>query len=204
MVECAGPGTPDSEFHLNVLLRISPCCSASYFDSQREDRLPFSLKWNRSPPGMLWIPSGAGRGRAVGSCYRCSPPPPAFFVSSVPEVLFFPRYLMAGLGSSSEDEGDSHSESGEEETPKLPRKVRRPDPAGRGCWESPGSAVRPQPPCFCPLLVVHSLTLPLTSPSPPSSAAPGQSQDPGSRTQLTPKTTNSKRHQSTLTRTPGQ
>ncbi|KAL1769578.1 DNA repair protein XRCC1 isoform X1 [Sigmodon hispidus] len=32
------------------------------------------------------------------------------------------RYLMAGLGSSSEDEGASHSESDEEETPRLPRK----------------------------------------------------------------------------------
>lgn len=39
------------------------------------------------------------------------------------------RYLMAGLGSSSEDEGDSHSESGEDEAPKLPQK--RPQPKAK-------------------------------------------------------------------------
>lgn len=188
--ECAFENFP---LLLGILLRF-PKGRPSPLFSQMEQISP----WHAVDPFWSW------EGQGSGFLLPPSRPPSAFFVSSVPEVLFFPRYLMAGLGSSSEDEGDSPSESGEEETPKLPRKVRRPDPAGRGCWESPGSAVQPQPPRFCPLLVVHSLTLPLTSPSPPSSAAPGQSQDPGSRTQLTPKTTNSKRHQSTLTRTPGQ
>ncbi|XP_007941308.1 DNA repair protein XRCC1 [Orycteropus afer afer] len=35
------------------------------------------------------------------------------------------RYLMAGPGSSSEDEGDSHSNSSGDDAPKLPHKVRR-------------------------------------------------------------------------------
>lgn len=64
-------------------------------------------------------PSGAGEGAGTVDSY----PHTQFFLSSVPEAGFSPRYLMAGLGSSSEDEGDSHSESGEDETPKLPHKV---------------------------------------------------------------------------------
>lgn len=70
-------------------------------------------------------PSGAGEGAGTVDSY-CLPPPHThtqFFLSSVPEAGFSPRYLMAGLGSSSEDEGDSHSESAEDETPKLPHKV---------------------------------------------------------------------------------
>lgn len=73
-------------------------------------------------PGMLWIPLVLGRGQGQW-IPTASPPHTQFFLSSVPEAGFSPRYLMAGLGSSSEDEGDSHSESAEDETPKLPHKV---------------------------------------------------------------------------------
>lgn len=38
----------------------------------------------------------------------------------------FPRYLMAGPDSSSEDEGGPHSGSSEDEAPQLPQKVRCP------------------------------------------------------------------------------
>lgn len=68
-------------------------------------------------------PSGAGEGAGTVDSYCLPPPHTQFFLSSVPEAGFSPRYLMAGLGSSSEDEGDSHSESAEDETPKLPHKV---------------------------------------------------------------------------------
>lgn len=54
------------------------------------------------------------------------------------------RYLMAGLGSSSEDEGDSHSESGEDEAPKLPRK--RPQPKAKTQAAGPSSPPRPPTP----------------------------------------------------------
>ncbi|XP_076785616.1 DNA repair protein XRCC1 isoform X4 [Arvicanthis niloticus] len=54
------------------------------------------------------------------------------------------RYLMAGLGSSSEDEGDSHSESGEDDTPKLPRK--RPQPKAKTQAAGPNSTPRPPTP----------------------------------------------------------
>ncbi|XP_029387923.1 DNA repair protein XRCC1 isoform X1 [Mus pahari] len=54
------------------------------------------------------------------------------------------RYLMAGLGSSSEDEGDSHSESGEDETPKLPRKW--PQPKAKTQAAGPSSPPRPPTP----------------------------------------------------------
>ncbi|XP_032750105.1 DNA repair protein XRCC1 [Rattus rattus] len=54
------------------------------------------------------------------------------------------RYLMAGLGSSSEDEGDSHSESGEDEAPKLPRK--RPQPKAKTQAAGPSSPSRPPTP----------------------------------------------------------
>lgn len=52
------------------------------------------------------------------------------------------RYLMAGLGSSSEDEGDS--ESGEDEAPKLPRK--RPQPKAKTPAAGPSSPPRPPTP----------------------------------------------------------
>ncbi|XP_031241525.1 DNA repair protein XRCC1 isoform X2 [Mastomys coucha] len=51
------------------------------------------------------------------------------------------RYLMAGLGSSSEDEGDSHSESGEDEAPKLPRK--RPQSKAKIQAAGPSPPLRP-------------------------------------------------------------
>lgn len=54
------------------------------------------------------------------------------------------RYLMAGLGSSSEDEGDSHSESGEDEAPKLPQK--RPQPKAKTQAAGPSSPPRPPTP----------------------------------------------------------
>ncbi|XP_052617535.1 DNA repair protein XRCC1 isoform X1 [Peromyscus californicus insignis] len=54
------------------------------------------------------------------------------------------RYLLAGLGSSSEDEGDSHSESGEEETPKPPRK--RPQAKAKTEAAGPSSPQRPPTP----------------------------------------------------------
>lgn len=66
-------------------------------------------------------PSGAGEGAGTVDSYCL--PPHTVLSYSVPEAGFSPRYLMAGLGSSSEDEGDSHSESAEDETPKLPHKV---------------------------------------------------------------------------------
>ncbi|XP_075845277.1 DNA repair protein XRCC1 isoform X1 [Microtus pennsylvanicus] len=54
------------------------------------------------------------------------------------------RYLMAGLGSSSEDEGDSPSESGEDETPKLPHK--RPQAKAKTQAAGPSSPKRPPTP----------------------------------------------------------
>ncbi|XP_028638387.1 DNA repair protein XRCC1 isoform X2 [Grammomys surdaster] len=68
------------------------------------------------------------------------------------------RYLMAGLGSSSEEEGDSHSESGEDDPPKLPRKVwcpnrdkqallpQRPQPKAKTQAAGPNSTPRPPTP----------------------------------------------------------
>ncbi|KAH0507129.1 DNA repair protein XRCC1 [Microtus ochrogaster] len=53
-------------------------------------------------------------------------------------------YLMAGLGSSSEDEGDSPSESGEDETPKLPHK--RPQAKAKTQAAGPSSPKRPPTP----------------------------------------------------------
>lgn len=73
-------------------------------------------------PGMLWTPLVLGRGQGQW-IPTASPLPPTVLSYSVPEAGFSPRYLMAGLGSSSEDEGDSHSESAEDETPKRPHKV---------------------------------------------------------------------------------
>ncbi|VTJ54892.1 Hypothetical predicted protein [Marmota monax] len=52
------------------------------------------------------------------------------------------RYLMAGPGSSSEDEGGSHSGSSEDEAPKLPRKAKTKTPQGAG----PNSPQRPPTP----------------------------------------------------------
>ncbi|KAM7340128.1 hypothetical protein ACRRTK_000743 [Alexandromys fortis] len=54
------------------------------------------------------------------------------------------RYLMAGLGSSSEDEGDSPSESREDETPKLPHK--RPQAKAKTQAAGPSSPKRPPTP----------------------------------------------------------
>lgn len=63
---------------------------------------------------------GGQSGRWPQDSY-CSPPLQRS--RSVPEARLLPRYLMAGPGSSSEDEGDSHSDSAEEGAPTLPRKV---------------------------------------------------------------------------------
>lgn len=48
----------------------------------------------------------------------------------------FPRYLMAGPDSSSEDEGGPHSGNSGDEAPQLPQKVRCPlTRCGRVSWE---------------------------------------------------------------------
>lgn len=48
----------------------------------------------------------------------------------------FPRYLMAGPDSSSEDEGGPHGGSSGDEAPQLPQKVRCPlTSSGRVYWE---------------------------------------------------------------------
>lgn len=154
--------------------------------------------WHAVDP--LWSWEGQGSG------FLLPPPPPPQRSSSVQCLR-----SCSSLGTSWQVSAPAVRTRGtltvramKKKLPSSPERSDAPTRPGGGAGSRPGSAVRPQPPRFCPLLVVHSLTLPLTSPSPPSSAAPGQSQDPGSRTQLTPKTTNSKRHQSTLTRTPGQ
>ncbi|CAO2626505.1 DNA repair protein XRCC1 [Lemmus lemmus] len=54
------------------------------------------------------------------------------------------RYLMAGLGSSSEDEGDAHSESGEDETSRLLHK--RPQAKAKTQAAGPSSPKRPPTP----------------------------------------------------------
>lgn len=145
---------------------------------------------------MTWGPSGWEGSEGNRSRISYYIPTPSDLPVLCLRPSSSPRYLMAGLGSSSEDEGDSHSESGEDDTPKLPRKVWCPYRAKQGLPSYPCFLLLPPAGCQQPYCS--------TSPNPPSSAAPAQSQDPGSRTQLNPEATNPRRDQSTITRTPEQ
>lgn len=61
--ECAFENFP---LLLGILLR---------FPKGRPSPLALFSQMEQISPGMLWTPSGAGRGRAVGSCYRRPVPP---------------------------------------------------------------------------------------------------------------------------------
>jgi hypothetical protein len=113
-----------------------PHCLAFSFDPQRVDPPPpllfLALNGTDLPhegKSLGWLNclarSGAplGLGGVRGQQDSFSIPTSLYFSVLCLRPSSSPRYLMAGLGSSSEDEGDSHSESGEDEAPKLPQKV---------------------------------------------------------------------------------